>query len=361
MWCATWPRTCAWIRGQRSSAVEAYLAATPPLPEWADPELMAQGATFFATHALEIGSALFCGSLPEGYASPRGARVLTLTGRLVAGPVRRVTETAQMVLDAMTTDGLEPGVGAGWEDLRRVRLMHAAVRHFINDDPSVKHTPHLPAPAHGWCDGWGTPLNQEDLLGGLLTFTVTVFEVLDKLAVDYDEADVEAYLHRWCVIGSLLGIRHDILPLDRDHAALAATLIRIRQEDASRDGRRLTQALIGAIQASMPSPALRGLVPAAVRWFLGPDVANLLGIERNAWTYVLDGPVRRASQVVHVDERHDELVQRCMRYVGGSALRGFMDANRGEERPSFAIPIELEAGAPTRTPAVPCLTRRRRR
>src|ERR1700690_238771 len=55
--------------GQRSEAVQDYLAATPPLPAWTDPELMARGASFFADHTLEIGSALFCGSLPEGYAS----------------------------------------------------------------------------------------------------------------------------------------------------------------------------------------------------------------------------------------------------------------------------------------------------
>jgi hypothetical protein len=327
---------------ERSPAVEAYLAETPPLPSWADPERMARGADLFADHALEMGSALFCGSLPEGYASPRGARVLNLTGRLVSGPVRRVTETAQMVFDVLAVDGLTPGVGAGYQDIRRVRLMHAAVRYFIQNDPSVPHTPHLPAPAHSWCDGWGTPLNQEDLLGGLLTFTVTVFEVLDKLSVEYDPVDIEGYLHRWCVIGALLGIREDVLPANRAEAEATAELIRFRQDDASSDGRALAKALVEAIENSVPVGAMRGLIPATVRWYVGSDVANLLGIERTSWSRLLEGPLRTLSRVAHVDERHDQVVKAFMRAVGGSAVRGFMEANRAAERPSFAIPTELQ-------------------
>ena len=197
-----------------------------------------------------------------------GARVLILTGRLVSGPVRRVTETAQMILDVMAVDGLEPGVGAGYHDARRVRLMHAAVRHFIQHDPSVPHTPHLPVAPYGWCDGWGTPINQEDLLGGLLTFTVTVFEVLDKLGVEYDPAAAEGYMHRWCVIGWLMGIREDVLPMTRSEAVAAAELIGFRQEDGSRDGRELAGALVGALQDSLPYRPLRGLIP-DVRWYVG--------------------------------------------------------------------------------------------
>ncbi|MCU0268076.1 MAG: DUF2236 domain-containing protein [Acidimicrobiales bacterium] len=327
--------------GDRSPAVETYLADDLPLPDWADPVLLGRGAAFFADHPLEIGSALFCASLPEGYASPRGARVLTLTGRLVDGPVRRVMETAQMVLDAMVVDGLTPGIGAGYEDIQRIRLMHAAVRYFIQNDPSVPHTPHLPTAARGWCDGWGLPINQEDLLGGLLTFTVSVFEVLDKLGVEYDPDDLEGYLHRWCVIGAMMGVRPDVLPMNRAAAEQAAELIRFRQQDASRDARQLTRALVGALEDTVPIAALRKLVPAMVRFYTGDEVADLLGVEHTAWTALLEGPLRRLSVLAHVDNRHDRVVRRVMRSIGGSAVRGFMEANRSGDRPSFAIPTEL--------------------
>jgi hypothetical protein len=349
--------------GPGLSPYEEYLRRDDArLPEWATgpeaDERLRRGAAFFEAHALQIGSALFCGSLPAGYASPRGARVLTLTGRLGDAPVRRIAETAQFLVDVMSVGGLQRG-RPGYEDIQRVRTMHAAVRHFILHDPNVPRTRHHPPPADGWCDAWGTPINQEDLLGGLLTFTVTVFEVLDKLGVECDEADLDAYLFRWCVIGHLMGLRPDVLPLDRRAALAAAELIRARQCEPSRDGQELTQALVGAVQATMPRRIADGLVPATVRWYVGDDMADVLDVRRNLWSPVLQGPVARLSDVVNPDQRRlarlgagvGALValgyRRTMQRIGGAALEGFLEANRpGDGRPPFAVPTELRPKLP---------------
>jgi hypothetical protein len=324
-----------------SPAVLAYLRDTPEPPIPVDPERIDRGVAFFADHSLEIGSALFCGSLPAGYASPRGARVLTLTGRLTSDLVRRVTETAQMILNVTRKGGLETGVGPGYQDTRRVRLMHAAVRHFIEHDPALPRVEHLPVPAHGWCTGWGTPINQEDMLGGMLTFTVTVFDVLDLLHVRYRPEDAEAYLHLWCVVASLLGVDPSILPADRAEAEESAALIRSRQLDASRDGRELARALIDKLEELVRVPQFRGMVPAMVRWYLGPDVAGLLGVEWTPWQYVLDGPIGWTSRIVHVDERRFQATRLAMRQIGGSAIQGFMQSNRLGDRDPFDLPNQL--------------------
>src|SRR5829696_8341355 len=50
------------------------------------------------------------------------------------------------------------------------------------------------------------PLNQEDLLGMLLSFSITVFEVLERYAIYWTADEQEAYLHAWDVVGSYLGI-----------------------------------------------------------------------------------------------------------------------------------------------------------
>lgn len=332
------------------------------LPTWAKgpvaEERDRRAAAFFDAHALQIGSALFCGSLPSGYASPRGARVLTLTGRLGDAPVRRIAETAQFLVDVMAEGGLERG-RPGYEDIQRVRTMHAAVRHFIQHDPEVPRSRFLPPPPDGWSDAWGVPINQEDLLGGLLTFTVTVFEVLDKLGVECDDADLDAYLFRWCAIGHLMGIRPDILPLDREAADAAAGLIRERQCAPSRDGRELTRALVVSVQETMPRRIADGVIPATVRWYVGDDTADLLEVERNGWTRVLRGPVALLSDAANPDQRGPgrvgagsrTLVVRAYRWVmtqiGGFALKGFLEANRpGDGRPAFAIPTELRPKLP---------------
>ncbi len=324
-----------------SPAVLAYLDAKPEPPIPVDQDRIDRGVEFFADHSLEIGSALFCGSLPAGYASPRGARVLTLTGQLTHQLVRRVMETAQMVINVTRPGGLETGVGPGYKDVRRVRLMHAAIRYFIEHDPAVPRTPHLPVPPDGWCTGWGTPINQEDMLGGMLTFTVTVFEVLDKLDVKYRSEDAEAYLHLWCVVASLLGVDPSLLPENRKVAEEMADFIRSRQLDPSRDGRMLTQALVESLQAMAPAKAVGGLVPAIIRWYLGPEVALLLGIEWSPWAYVFEGPVSWVSRVIHMDERRYGLTRLLIRQIGGSGIEGFMKKNRIGGREPFDLPNEL--------------------
>ena len=53
------------------------------------------------------------------------------------------------------------------------------------------------------------PLNQEDLLATLGTFTTVVFRALDKLAVPFDEEHRKAYYHLWNIVGWHLGIGDD--------------------------------------------------------------------------------------------------------------------------------------------------------
>ena len=52
----------------------------------------------------------------------------------------------------------------------------------------------------------GLPINQEDLLGTLGTFTVTTFEVMEKLGVPWNDEAELAYLMLWDRVGELLGI-----------------------------------------------------------------------------------------------------------------------------------------------------------
>jgi hypothetical protein len=333
-------RSLYWAEDDSPPVLE-YLAEHPDPPIPVDHERLDRAADFFADHALEIGTALFCASLPASYASPRGARVLMLTGRLHDDLVRRVRETAQMVINVTQRGGLETGTGAGYQDVRRVRLMHAAVRYFIEHDPSVPRVPYLPVPPNGWCTAWGTPINQEDMLGGMLTFTVSVFEALDRLHVGYTSEDAEAYLHLWCVVASLLGVDPDVLPADRAEAEETAELIRSRQLDPSRDGRALTRALVEELQDTLQWDALRGMVPALIRWYLGATVAGILGIEWTPWQYVYKGPVTWASRIVHMDESRYRATRLLMRQVGGAAIDGFMRANRLGDREAFDLPNAL--------------------
>jgi len=63
-----------------------------------------------------------------------------------------------------------------------------------------------------WADSWGRPLNQEDLAGTLLTFTTVVFDAFRRSGVETTSDEREEYFHLWRVIGSLLGIRSELIP-----------------------------------------------------------------------------------------------------------------------------------------------------
>src|SRR5581483_558278 len=112
-----------------------------------------------------------------------------------------LNETAQFMLDVMRPGGVQPGQ-PGWDAARRVRLMHAAVRWMILNRPGID-----------WdTSAYGVPINQEDLLLTLLTFTEVMFEVFDRTGIDYSEREADDYLHLWSYVGHVLGIRPDLLP-----------------------------------------------------------------------------------------------------------------------------------------------------
>ena len=261
--------TAAEGNGDAAEVLTAYYAEKAPLPDWADTHRLEAGAQFFHEWGLEIGLGLFCFGLPIGYAAARTAHVLDLTARLETNAHRRVFETAQMVLDVTAPRALKPGK-PGHTTARRVRLMHAGIRYLVQNDPRVAQTRKpLSDDAHYWCTKWGTPLSQEHMVGALLTFGHSMLEVLDRLDLRYDEAGAEGYLHLWSVVGHLLGVRPDLLPIDRTTAAHIDTLVRRRNLASTAAGKRLTAALIGVIDECGVDGALGPLPVATMRMLLG--------------------------------------------------------------------------------------------
>jgi len=252
--------------------VPAFLAQTAQLPPWADPELMARGCRFFEQRTQAIMSLLGFLSLPYCYAAADGAQVLYRSGRIVADTQRRLAETAQFVLEVTDPLAFGPG-GEGFVAVRKVRLMHAAVRYHIGQSGR-------------WDAGLGQPINQEDMAGTNLAFSFIVIRGLRKVGIAVDHQDALAYLHLWKVVGWLMGVQTDLLPDDERAAATLDQLIASRHFRKSAVGTELTAALIQAINETfrdLPQGRLPGFVPAYFRFLLGDRVADLLGIAPATW------------------------------------------------------------------------------
>lgn len=323
----------------RSPIVDEYLHAEPPLPDWADERLLRRGEELFLQWGLLIGMLYYYASLPSAYAMAQGVQVLHLTARLASDTGRRIHETAQMIVHAMTPGGLAVGA-AGYQDARRVRLMHAAVRHLILNDPAVTRTCDPTAIGPHWCDEWGVPLNQEDMLATLLTFTEVVFAGLRRAGVRLSDEDAAGYLHAWSVAGHLLGVRDDLLPLDIEEAPVLWAQIRTRHHAQSPEGEEMTGALLRLLQSHTPG-RLQRLPPAQMRYFLGDEVADILAVAPTTPMAALFGSLRRVTSVIALTEQHNRIVRSLSRQLGRALFRGFLDSSRAGDRASFAIPTHL--------------------
>ena len=209
--------------------------------------------------------------------------------------------------------------------------MHAAVRWLIQHDQRVD-----------WQPAWGTPINQEDLLETLLTFTEIVFEVFDRTGIVYSEEDADAYLHTWSLIGHYLGIRDDLLPLTRSQTSVLMPIVRRRQFAPSQPGPILMAALLEQGTRLAP-PGLRGLPAATVRYYIGDATADLLEVPKADWTKNLFGPLAELSRRVSLEKVHRRLLQAVSEKIGFGMLSLAVKAERGGDRPAFQVPTSLAA------------------
>jgi hypothetical protein len=261
------------------------------LPAWFDPLSAERAARWSSAHLLEITLALFCASLPSAYAAARGARVLSATGRMQGEQLdRRVNETAQFVLEVLAPNAFAPS-GTGLRALQKVRLLHAAVRRELA--------------VHGDFSG-ELPINQEDMLGTLFTFSVVVIRAVRLLGVPLDDQTAEDYYQMWRAIGVMLGSEEQLVPETLFEAEATCRRVSERQHQSSEHGRALFRALLTRMEAHA---AGLGFAPRyLVRYLAGERVSHLLGLEET-------------------DGLHDALA--VLRLFPGGSLRALGGVGRG--------------------------------
>ncbi len=340
-------------------AVARYFLEGPARPDWADPVLLARGQRFFRSNDLVIGASLFCASLPEAYSGAKGVDVLAITAELATNTRRRIAETGQFLIDVMSSDAvdspshLEPhhrgekrgeereeellAAGArilvpgsrAYRSVRGVRLMHAAVRSFVRETRGPV-----------WVREHGQPVNQQDLLGTLLTFTTVVYRGLDRLGIEYRPEDADAHLHLWCVIGSLLGIDESLLPWGRERAEALTDLLREMLQARSDAGVWMAGALLDELEECMPFGA-KGVPRTVMRQLVGNETCDLLAIPRAAWWSPVLGRVRELNEKGGPWGPSAALTRAMCRLVGRSLFLEYIERGLEGHRPPFVIPDDL--------------------
>jgi hypothetical protein len=324
-------------------AIATFLAAAAAMPDWVDRARLGRGQQFFSDWALHQFTSLYLASLPNAYAAAKGVHVIWLTARLQSDAERRLNETAQFLMDISAQTSFDDG-GAAIDRILHVRLMHAAIRWFVENDPAVARPPAAdpePLPTRPtWATAWGRPVNQEDLAGTLLTFTSVVIDAFRRSGVEFTTAGAEDYLYLWRVVGHFLGVDPTLVPQDLAAAETLQCRIFHRQHASSAVGAALTKTLLDLVGKRLPRPVSR-LGPAMMRRYLGDDVADMIDVPKATAERWAVGALVYLTRLLTLGRRFDPVPRWLSNWVGRKMLDGLLASDRHGQRVPFAIPDHL--------------------
>lgn len=172
--------------------------------------IIRRGCEFFDLHVGDCLFALTLRSLLKQYAAFKATNVLVATKLLVDYPHRRIIETLQFVADVMEVNGFEPQ-GNAIRSIQKLRLVHSMIRHRINKKKNNVDY-HDPAITTIWDDTWGAPINQQDMIFAVHTFSIEVIDGLLAHGVKVPRQAIDDYYMTWHLYGQALGVHPEINP-----------------------------------------------------------------------------------------------------------------------------------------------------
>jgi hypothetical protein len=364
------------ISGDTKGLVADFLAGGEQIDDVIQLDRVRHAQAFFEENGISIITALFHAALPEAYLGKRGVQVLGMTGELVSNWTRRIQLTGQLLVTVLSP---EPDLAQNQTTLhhgqvaatavRRVRLRHAAVRWILEAPYKPPFTP-VGIDAADPPTVWelrmrqihqdkhpSRPLNQEDLLGTLGTFTTATFDALAKMGVAFDDDDRTAYFHLWNIVGWHLGIGdresvgdgfgggasrrtwpdNEIFPLAPPDMDDAFGRLREKLQGKSEEGVRLAKTLVQEMSRPLPGP-LQGAPAFLVRYLIGDTLADELEIEAGGYLQLF---VRRTEALERIAKRlrvnafGEVMVSALSSAITRYALRAFITESRSID-PGFS-------------------------
>jgi ER-bound oxygenase mpaB/B'/Rubber oxygenase, catalytic domain len=346
--------------------IQAFATEVLAQPKWLNWELLREGQNIFLKYHGAAALGLFYVSLVGGFGAPKITKVLDATSYMTKhrdATFKRMTETLEMIIDCVDSDGsLRPG-SKGFSSVLKVRFLHSRVRLSLlgklrgfrdwkstnqHDDNAAGGCPYnqgfhesarivsqesssnsvIPpleisntvssssgngssssshssgaraglssvtskdntAPDKSYTRPvwdshyYGMPINQEDMMVTLLTFSVEVLRTVERLTFKgtLTRLETDSYLHMWRYIGYLIGVHEDFNPCiskDRAYGVLECTSAHLLKPD-KRSG-VLARHLLSAAANRPPVPISYAVHSEIARALLGEELSNALGIERN--------------------------------------------------------------------------------
>lgn len=267
--------------------LRAFFERAEEVPAWVDFDELEVGALAYQRFGIMGMIVLSAWSLINGYHSSAAVKPLAFTGQLQHNTQRRLADTAKFVSEATQVDGLRRG-HEGYDIALRVCLIHAHVRRTCLASPRWRQ------------DDWGVPINQADMLGTLLEFSLLMMDGAIRLGFHVSRRERKAILALWRYAGHLSGVDPWLLKHLRseDETRRLAELLHLVQPGPDEDSLALTRQLLEVPEQSSrgAGPRLLGVAfsrfhNGLARALNGPEIADDLDIPNDLWQYA-EYPVR---------------------------------------------------------------------
>lgn len=294
----------------------AFFDATRSLPAWSSASDLVRAQTFFRLAGPQLLSVLACGAMMEGLAASHVAQLLWTSGGLRASRLQaRLVESARFVMDVCDKHALEAG-GRGLHSIQKVRLTHALMRRRLVQ----RLGPGRAEP----------PINQEDMLGTVMGFSVVALSGLERLGLRIPPEFADSYLHLWLCVGSLMGVEDVLLPKTRVEANWLMELGRRRHYGRSQAGQELAQELLTGM-ARLYRPVPKPWIRATCRQLVGPEVSQMLGLGApNVCDALVRGTLTLQSPLLHATRR-SPLLCWIVESLGGLCLSALQSLHRSPQ------------------------------
>lgn len=312
-----------------------FVAKASAMPEWYNAEKAALGEKVFSKYGMEICVILLCKSLPECYLCWRGAVVLYETGRLteqrgnLSRLTKRIAETLQFVINVMAEGGTTPE-GKGVVTAQKIRLIHASIRQYIKQYPWEETE-------------LGEPINQEDLALTWTTFSSSVLEGLEMLAVKLSDEEKEAYMHCWRIIGYFMGVQPQFLSDSYSDALALQEAILSVQAGSTPENKALAASILDFVEAIIPLKDWKGIAPYTMEFFLGKKYAKMLGIKAScfSWNQIRFSITLWLMKCISKEEQQSFLFQAIISAFGKAVMQGLVLYFNEYKQVQFDVPPSL--------------------
>lgn len=253
------------------ATLKSYFQQNQNIPNWVNPKLIKIAEALFLDIGPAYSACLLCRALPIGYSSAKTVKVLTSTGYLSTdvkqGTAKRLLETTQFIFNVMEENTFVFN-SKGVKHILKVRLLHAIIRHHLMK--------------HNWeRDKYDIPINQEDMAGTILTFSVGAIKGLDLINIKLSPTQKTAMVHYWAVVGSLIGVDEKLLPRNYPAGNRLYEEILNHQAKHTPDGEALTKALCNFVRGFFPVMGLSNFPEYLIQYLINnPKYSNLIGLQK---------------------------------------------------------------------------------